>query len=212
MEELSSTDKKENIVITDKEYTSLQNEIISIHQRKDGYEIACYTITITLFGFALQLKNEWLFLLPYLILFPIQRIISNKQAQATIISAYLAVFSDDTWEKYYTELHEGLYKNDSIITKISRLKIMRVSTLYLSMLSTLFCITINIYNYWFLNGRFPFLKDISMDRFLPSVVSIFLFVMMGKYTLDALKSGERREDYIKKFNAKKLKMEGNVNP
>ena len=76
----------------EEEHLSLRSEIISLVEIQNNYIIAMYTITIALITLAIQQKNVWIYLLPYVILFSFQRIILAKRDIMLRIAAYIAVF------------------------------------------------------------------------------------------------------------------------
>ncbi len=55
-------------VTKDSEYIELKEEVIALIQIQNNYIIAMYTITVSILAFAIERNNEWLFLLPYIIL------------------------------------------------------------------------------------------------------------------------------------------------
>ena len=91
------------MITKDSEYTMLKQEIISLVEIQNTYIIAMYTITITILGVAFERKSQILFLLPYIILFSFQRIISAKRDGMLRIASYIAVYLEEGtgWESIY---------------------------------------------------------------------------------------------------------------
>lgn len=81
------------------EYVVHNESIRNMEVIKETYVIAMYTITFATIGIGIQVQNPILFLLPYLILFPFQRIIQNKNCNIQKRAALIAVFGEDIWEK-----------------------------------------------------------------------------------------------------------------
>lgn len=81
----------------------LRQEILDLITIQNTYIVAMYTITITIIGIGLERKSNVLFLLPYIILFSFQCIISAKKDGYIRIAAYIAVYLEerDGWEKQY---------------------------------------------------------------------------------------------------------------
>lgn len=95
------------MITPDTEYTMLRQEILDLINIQNNYIIAMYTITITILGIALERQSQVLFLVPYLILFSFQRIISAKKDGMVRIAAYISVYLEkdkEGWESKYEEL------------------------------------------------------------------------------------------------------------
>lgn len=52
-------------------YQNLRDEIMDLGKRQDNYLLASYTICITIWAFALETLNEWVAVLPMVILLPL---------------------------------------------------------------------------------------------------------------------------------------------
>ncbi len=133
-------DKK---ISKDAEYTSLRQELLDSINACDVYNVAMYTITITALGAAFTLNNPPLFLLPYIVLFPFQRVI-NKKKDATIrLGAYISVYHEcgEGWEsnafKYNAAMNKGVVKpkNESLLNKYAG----RIGSVQLAILCSILC-------------------------------------------------------------------------
>ena len=129
----------------DSEYMSLRAEIISLVEIQYNYIVTMYTITIAIISLAIQQKNEWLFLLPYIILISFQRVISAKRNVMLRIAAYIAVFLDGDigWEKNYNEIVNHTLNKHNNTEKFSKLKNVlsgRISSLQLGVVCSAGCI------------------------------------------------------------------------
>lgn len=98
---INKSNKENKNIKNTNEYLSLRSEIISLVDIQYNYILAMYTISIALISLAIQQQNEWIFLLPYIVLFSFQRVISAKRNIMIRIAAYIAVFLDEEfgWEK-----------------------------------------------------------------------------------------------------------------
>lgn len=82
------------------EYTMLKQEIINTSDIIVNITIAMYTISISIFVLAFEFSNCYIFLLPYMILFPFQNMINRKRDGINRMAAYIAVYleDDNCWE------------------------------------------------------------------------------------------------------------------
>ncbi len=194
------------------EYLTLKEEINDLTMMQNNCVIAMYTITIAILSLAIQQKNEWLFLLPYIILFSFQRIINAKKDVRIRAIAYIAVFLDgeNGFEKNYATIVEkttGNYNNkkfDKVMNVISG----RVSSLQLGVVctigATVMCI-FNKYSEW--KTYTNVMNDLAVVDILPIILGIFLLGILKEWCTDALDSMKKRERYIQSLEAYKREME-----
>ena len=190
------------------EYTSLREEILQLINIQNNYIIAMYTISITILVFGIERKNEWIFMMPYIILLAFQRVISAKNNDMLRIAAYIAVYlenENEGWESQYTKIA----KETSIIDKkhkgsltLKNIIFGRVSSLQLglvcSILGIVVCIVNNI-QMW--QGKLSFLFYIK--SLLPVFILIILYFILRYRSKNALSSMEIRSSYINKLSCLK---------
>lgn len=192
------------MISQDSEYSMLKQEIISLVEIQNTYIIAMYTITITIFGIAFERRSHVLFLLPYIILFPFQRVISAKQDGIARIAAYISVYLEQGtgWESFYEEVFNRTTKENNNREKFSKLMNIitgRISSLQLAVLSSISSIIMCCYN------KKINIFDIKNIKLIDSVViigAILLFAILYYWTKGALKSN--RKKYIKALENLKL--------
>jgi hypothetical protein len=186
------------------EYTALKSEIMQLTVIQQSYIIAMYTITIAIVGIALQNHNVWLFLLPYIVLIPFQRIVQSKKYNGLKIAAYIAVFGDDTWEKYFVEIENKIKeKYDKQI--LSKKQIIRISSLHLGFLCSLMCIAGNIlFNCQIVLAERKIYMNLEVELLtvsnIASIISaVLLFVFQIYWCRGALNSETKRQHYVEAF-------------
>lgn len=197
------------------EYSSLRAEIIGIIDITQNYIIAMYTITVAILTFAIQQQNPWLFLIPYVVLFSFQRIISAKRDIMVRMAAYIAVFLDEDfgWEKNYKEIykrttdkHNDKGKFSSFMNIISG----RLSSLQLGVVCCIGCIIMNVYViYEIVKDSTPdtnVLSEISAMDIIPSVCAILLLGALIEWCKNSLNTMKRRDQYIESLTAYKNEM------
>ena len=104
--------KKETI------YQNLRDEIMDLVKRQDTYSLAAYTLTISIWAFALEAKNAWVSLLPLFLLIPLSLRVADFRYSVVFLSAFMGVFfeekSNDGWEyvrESYYSIQEKIIKN-----------------------------------------------------------------------------------------------------
>lgn len=202
------------------EYISLRSEIISLIEIQNNYIIAMYTITIALITLAIQQKNVWLYLLPYIILFSFQRIISAKKDVMLRIAAYIAVFLDGNlgWEKNYKNIINNTLKKYDEEEKFSKLKNIlsgRISSLQLGAVCSVGCILMQVI-YIFKKNKWTHLNEfiwqkINFIDMLPIICAILLFCILADWCSGALNSMSVREKYIESLTNYKRKVNSTLN-
>lgn len=114
-------------------YQNLREEMMDLVKRQDTYLLAAYTITISVWSFAIQFANHWIALLPIFILLPLSFRVCDFRKGTVFLSSFMAIFlereSYDGWEyvreeyfKVFPNLHgekKGLLEN--IVTFLSRM-------------------------------------------------------------------------------------------
>lgn len=187
------------------EYASLRSEIIGLVSIQNNYVIAMYTITVAIITFAIQQKNEWIFLLPYIILFSFQRIISTKRNIMLRIAAYISVFLDEDfgWEKNYNDIVDNTLGKHNDKEKFSKFKNVisgRISSLQLGLVCSIGCIIICVIrifeNHKWIHWRNIILNDIAFIEVLPVFCSVLLFCALIDASRGALNAMRIRNSYI----------------
>jgi len=195
--------------ITWEEYTCITNRITSSFQVKHSYNIAMYTITIAIIGFAVETKNAWLFLLPYIVLFSFHRIIQNERYRINKYDAFLAVYSDDVWEQGYKEFHDNLKKTYTVHTHgITTSKLVRVSALHLGLVCSMMSIFMRAYNLVCTGEGYDLnllVKNCTLGDVFLLVAALGLLVLMFFWCKNANDSIATREKYIRQIKLQLLK-------
>lgn len=193
--------------ITWEEYACITSRITAASQTKHSYNIAMYTITIAIIGVALECKNAWLFLLPYVVLFSFHRIIQNERYRINKYDAYLAIYSEDRWERNYKAFHMNLEQSYAEHPHgITKSRFVRVSALHLSAVCSLMAIFMWVYNVTFIDGELDLNRLISntsiFDCFLV-VIAVLLFFIMIFWCKNATDSMSTRDKYIEQIKQQK---------
>ena len=186
----------------DCEYTSLRQEILDAINACDAYNIAMYTITITILGVALETNNPLLFLLPYVVLFPFQRAINKKKDSTIRLGAYISVFyeSGDGWESramfYNAAMNRGVNKpkGESLLNRIAG----RIGSFQLAMLCSALCM---------ITSAFQFFSSASRAKQIVYIVcfalSPFLAYFAWKHNQWNKKLGSTKAAFIKQLTLEK---------
>lgn len=197
--------KEETIVekITWEEYACITNRIMTAIQVKHAYNVAMYTITIAIIGFALESKNAWLFLLPYIVLFSFHRLIQNERYRINKYDAYLAVYSKDGWEQNYKTFHMNLEQcYNRHPHGITKSKMVRVSALHLGFMCSVMAILMGGYNIISIESGVDLNRWISNTTFfdwLLGLAAVVLFVVMIFWCKNANDSMYTRDKYIEQI-------------
>lgn len=87
----------------DKEYLMLREEIILSMKTVKNYNNLLYTATTALLAFAFSTSQEILFLLPFIVIFPLYFLIKREMMQVLRIGAYITIFLEEKsnifWER-----------------------------------------------------------------------------------------------------------------
>lgn len=198
------------------EYASLRSEIISLVDIQYNYILAMYTISIAIISLAIQQQNEWIFLLPYVILISFQRVISAKRNIMLRIAAYIAVFLDEDfgWEKNYKDIIDNTLNKHNNKKKFSWLKNIisgRISSLQLGVVCSVGCIIVSINNILENNNwesvRNIIWSDIRLIEMIPVAGAIVLLAYLMDWSRGSVDAMEVRDKYIKSLTQYKNDME-----
>lgn len=189
------------MVDSNTEYNALRNEILNLISIQNTYIIAMYTITITILGFGLQTQNSFLFLLPYIVLFSFQRIISAKRDGYLRIAAYITVYLEEGsgWESRYATITGSMqstkHKNKLNIV-IYNVFIGRISSSQLGFLCSSISIIVTLLN----------ITEDNVPLTIVTILSaVILFSLLLYFNKNTLKSMKKREEYIELMkNTKRL--------
>lgn len=200
------------------EYASLRSEIISLVDIQYNYILAMYTISVAIISLAIQQQNEWIFLLPYIILISFQRVISAKRNIMLRIAAYIAVFLDGDfgWEKNYNEITNNTLNKHNNKKKFSWIKNIlsgRVSSVQLGIVCSVGCVIINI-NHILEKNNWDSIKSISINELrvvelLPTFLAFLLLVIIIHWSSGAVEAMKVREKYIDSLKQYKKNLEKN---
>lgn len=202
------------------EYTSLRSEIISLVDIQYNYILAMYTISIAIISLAIQQQNEWIFLLPYIILFSFQRVITAKRFIMLRLAAYIAVFLDEDfgWEKNYNDIVDHTLKKHNRKKKFSWLKNIisgRISSLQLGVVCSVGCIIVCfrhiVENYGWDNAKNVIWIRTHLIQFLPVICAFLLLAALFDWCRGAVDSMEVRAKYIESLTQYKNDIESNEN-
>lgn len=201
------------------EYNSLRAEVLGIIDITQNYIIAMYTISIAILTLAVQQQNPWLFLLPYVVLFSFQRIISAKKDIMVRIAAYIAVFLDEDfgWEKNYKEIFEKTTVKHNATNKFSNMMNAisgRISSLQIGVVCSVGCIIMNLYGVYEIvrnsTSDTNVLDKISPMNMFSCVCALLLLAALREWCKNSLNTMQRREQYIESLTIYKndIKMRG----
>lgn len=198
------------------EYLSLRSEIISLVDIQYNYILAMYTISIALISLAIQQQNEWIFLLPYIVLFSFQRVISAKRNIMIRIAAYIAVFLDEEfgWEKNYNDIVENTLKKHNNKKKFSKFKNIisgRISSVQLGIVCSVGCFIVSV-NHILENHDWESLKNIILSEIpfvemIPVICAILLLMAIMDWSRGAIDAMEVRNKYIESLTQFKKEVE-----
>lgn len=182
------------------EYNSLRAEILGLINIQNNYIVAMYTITIAILSLAIQQQNEWLFLLPYVILFSFQRIISAKNDGMIRIAAYIAVFLDGEigWEKNYSEIvNRTTNKRSDKFSKLLNVISGRISSLQLGVVCSVGCSILSVLKIKESEyGSWANIANLRYTYVLPIFCAILLLGSLKEWCKGALKNVSIRDQYI----------------
>ncbi len=98
-------------------YSNLRDEIMDLIKRQDTYLLAAITMTITVLSFSLQFGNEWVALLPLLILLPMSKRFSDFRYGIVFLASYMAVFLEEKSPTGWEYMREEYYKTQNAYVK-----------------------------------------------------------------------------------------------
>lgn len=180
------------------EYAALKQEILNLDSKKANYVIAMYTIMITISIFALEVKNEWYFLITYIVLFAFERQILSIREGSIRIAAYITVFLEEGigWESNYEDIfNETCVKSEQkiIYSKIVDILSGRIAVTQLGLFCSIGSIGMSIFN-----NEITF-QSIGKADFFDAICicsAIFLFVLIKLWCRNATKTMNIRSKYI----------------
>lgn len=189
------------------QYEVLKQEILNLDSKKANYVIAMYTITITVSIFSLEIRNEWYFLITYIILFAFERQILSIREGSIRIAAYMAVYLEEGegWESNYKQIFEQTcVKSDQEVrySKIVDILSGRIAVTQLGLFCSIASIGMSIYNN---NITFQSIGNANFFDALCICSSICLFALIKLWCKNATKTISIRDRYIE--NLKKYKSE-----
>ena len=87
-------------------YNNLRTEMNDTFKRQDNYFLTAYTVTVAIWAFAVENKNEWLALLPMIILIPISLRVLNLRYNTCNIAAFISVYLEEDAEYDWENMRE----------------------------------------------------------------------------------------------------------
>lgn len=190
------------------EYSSLRNEILGLISIQNNYIIAMYTITVTILVFGIERKNEWIFLLPYIILFSFQKNISAKKDAMIRIAAYITVFHENGmgWESFHEKIVDNTSGGEEKGFSIKSFIAGKVASFQLAAVCSIGTIIQCVYNNvekW--KGDNSFWSFLHTS--LPIILAIVLYFLLRFIYANALKLRMTRQEYIKRLKLIKYEKE-----
>lgn len=180
------------------EYAALKQEILNLDTKKSNYVMAMYTIMITIFIFSLEVRNEWYFLITYIILFSFERQMLSIREGSIRIAAYIAVFLEEGkgWESNYEEIfNQTCIKSEHNVvhSKIVDMVTGRIAVTQLGLFCSVASIGMTIYT-----NKITFLSIGEADFFdgICICLSIVLFLLIRFWCSGASKTMGMRRKYI----------------
>lgn len=178
------------------EYTMLKQEIINTSDIIVNITIAMYTISITIFVFALEFKNCYAFLFPYMILFPFQNMINRKRDGINRIAAYISVYLEKGkgWESRISKnivIFRGLDKHQVLVNRIWNFIIGRTNSSQIGLLSTIFFL------YTYANN--VNVKALTIENYCLLFLSVILFIILFWGNKRELSNMSTRDLYIERL-------------
>ena len=191
------------------EYEALKQEILNLDSKKANYVIAMYTIMITVSIFSLEVKNEWYFLITYIILFAFQRQIISIREGSVRIAAYIAVYLEEGegWESNYNQIfNETCVKSEQkvVYSKIVDTLSGRIAVTQLGLFCSIASIGMCIYN-----NKMTF-QSIGNADFFDAICICFaiaLYALIKLWCRNSSKTMNIRDKYIHNLEEYKEKQD-----
>ena len=194
------------------EYEALRQEILNLDSKKANYVITMYTIMITVSIFSLEVKNEWYFLITYIILFAFERQILSIREGSIRIAAYISVYLEegDGWESNYNQIfNETCIKTEQKVTysKIVDILSGRIAVTQLGLFCSIGSVGMSIYNN---NITFQSIGNADFFDAVCICSAIGLFALIKLWCRNASKTMSMRNKYIENLKKYKEKQEKNT--
>ena len=93
-------------MVKNNDYDNLREEILYSRKAQDTFTMFLYTSVITILGFAFELQNLYLFLLPIIIIVPVAIKVADYRRTIAYIAAYMIVFLENDYNKWETDNFE----------------------------------------------------------------------------------------------------------
>lgn len=88
------------------DYENLREEIMYSRKAQDTFTVFLYTTVITILGFAFELNNEYLYLLPIVIIIPVAIKVADYRRTIAYIAAYMIAFLEKNYNEWETNNFE----------------------------------------------------------------------------------------------------------
>ena len=93
-------------MVKNNDYDNLREEILYSRKAQDTFTMFLYTSVITILGFAFELQNLYLFLLPIIIIVPVAIKVADYRRTIAYIAAYMILFLENDYNKWETDNFE----------------------------------------------------------------------------------------------------------
>lgn len=94
-------------------YQNLHDEMMDLIKRQDTYSLASYTLTISIWAFALETENAWIALLPLFLLIPLSLRVADFRYSVVFLSAFVGVFLEEKSNEGWEYVREEYYNTQN---------------------------------------------------------------------------------------------------
>ena len=181
------------------EYSSIRSEIISLNEIKHTYIITMISGSIAIMGVELEMKNPYMSFLVYVVLFSLQSTITRLNRNMQRLSAFLACYGNDIWEKNYEEICKSYNKAENNKSK----KFSRIQSMHLAIINSAVCIILVINNL-FKGDLILIASKEDWAMFFTMIISIVMTVVFCNWYKKEISSNNLRNEYINCLNGSKF--------
>lgn len=187
------------------EYTLLKNEILNLDMKRNNLVITMYSLFVTVFCFAIEFHNKYMFLSIYIVLFAFQRQFINIREGINRIAAYIVVFIDNPngWESLYADIFNATcLKKKQIVkeNKVFQLFFGKHATVQLAMicsLSTVLMIVSDFYKDYRLevlnSSSVSWFQTLKISDVLVILITVKLYVLLRGQAIEVIPLNQRQE-------------------
>ena len=181
------------------EYTSIRDEMISLNEIKHNYIMGMTTICVAIMGIGIQQENVYLLLMNYIVLFSFQSTILRQHRSMQRLSAVLAVYGQDEWEKKYKERNKLFCEAEDEIASRRKItnKYVRIQSIQLAVINVLVSIALTGIEFYGLYTTCSIINLIDVIFVLfPACFSVMLMLLFKWWCKGELKRHNLRDSYI----------------